>query len=209
MTDVKEKQKKVRLRKGRVFQIPVEPGVFCYGQYSGKGKSPFFDYYDDGTNPDIKKILKSPIAFHLCFSVYAIQQGFWPVIAVIPFDSSLISSKDGFNYDPVEKAYYRWKVGGGKYKTTPEDIQDLECIAACGPNHVEQRYKGGREWEEGMGLKDSVVPDVYNKETGQAWDYKFGNAKLGQKQVKNLQKNLFKDTKTGASATIHEVKPNQ
>ena len=88
---------------------------------------------------------------------------------------------------------------GQRYQDMKGDKKNLQ---------FEERYKDGGEWQKNMGLKDSVKPDVYNKETGQAWDYKFGNAKLGQKQVKNLQKNLPKNEDLTA-ANIQQVKPNQ
>ncbi len=53
-----------------------------------------------------------------------------------------------------------------------------------------------------MGLKDSVKPDLYNKNTGQVFDYKFGDAKLETQQISNLQKHM---PKTQTHAPVSRV----
>ena len=71
----------------------------------------------------------------------------------------------------------------------------------------EQRYKEGGEYVKGMGLKDSVIPDVFNKPKGEVFDYKFGNATLGQKQIQKLETQLPK--LDDAVVKVTEIKPNK
>lgn len=70
----------------------------------------------------------------------------------------------------------------------------------------ERRFKNGEEYQSGMGLKDSVISDVYNKKTGDVMDYKFGNAKLGNKQKLKLEEHMPK-TDLGESVNVFQVKP--
>ncbi len=68
---------------------------------------------------------------------------------------------------------------------------------------LEQRFKEGREYRPGMGTKDSVIPDVYNPDTGMAHDYKFGTAKVTNRQREKLEKQMPKGEYEG----VIEVKP--
>ena len=60
---------------------------------------------------------------------------------------------------------------------------------------------------EKMGLKDSVVPDLYNENIFKAFDYKFGNAKVTSKQRSRYAKGLPRKNH-GAPSDLTEVKPN-
>jgi len=70
-----------------------------------------------------------------------------------------------------------------RYQRMHKDKQDLV---------FEQRFKGGKKYEVDSGdtPKGSVVPDVYNQTTGQAYDYKFGDAKLGSRQQRRLKEEM-------------------
>ena len=58
-----------------------------------------------------------------------------------------------------------------------------------------------------MGLKDSVIPDVRNTRTGETFDYKFGEARVTDRQRKKYAVQLPRNS-DGAPATTLEVKPN-
>ena len=94
-----------------------------------------------------------------------------------------------------QKHKYAEKVFNRYQKMTG---QRLDLVA-------ETRYKNGRLWEEGMGLQGSVKPDLYNKSTGEVFDYKFGDAVLGNNQIKRYEAALPEIN--GKVSTPIKVKP--
>ncbi len=94
-------------------------------------------------------------------------------------------------HDYAEKVFNRYQKMTG---------QRLDLVA-------EKRYKNGRPWERGMGLQDSVKPDLYNKTTGVPYDYKFGDAVGNKNQIDRYKKALPK-MPDGSDATMEIIKPN-
>jgi hypothetical protein len=84
------------------------------------------------------------------------------------------------------KKHEHAKKLGKRYQEMYKDKTDLK---------FEQRYKGGKKYERDSGdtPKGSVVPDVYNEKTGKAYDYKFGDAKLRERQQRKLKSQMPKD----------------
>jgi hypothetical protein len=98
-------------------------------------------------------------------------------------------------------------VGTAKHGYVKKLAERYQRMTGERPDVVfEQRQFKGREWRKGDPLKGSVKPDVYNTRTGEVFDYKFGDAKLGQRQVTKLQEQLplTSDKKV---VTVTEIKP--
>ncbi len=72
---------------------------------------------------------------------------------------------------------------------------------------AEKRFSDGRPWREGQGTKGSSRADMYNRQTNEAYDYKFGDAKLSSGQRQRYEANLPRND--NGSANVHEVKPSQ
>ena len=71
---------------------------------------------------------------------------------------------------------------------------------------AEGDINGEAPWQPEMGLKGHVRPDLYNKETKTAFDYKFGDAKVTSKQTQRYAKQLPR--KVDSPSELVEVKPN-
>lgn len=100
------------------------------------------------------------------------------------------------------------EVGKLKHKYTEKVFKRYQNSTGQRPEIIaEGRFKGGREWEEGMGLQDSVKPDFYNKTTKQAFDYKFGEAEVAQGQRTRYEAQLPRhEDKT--PSTLTQIKPS-
>ncbi|MBX3487556.1 MAG: hypothetical protein KF798_06615 [Candidatus Paracaedibacteraceae bacterium] len=70
---------------------------------------------------------------------------------------------------------------------------------------AEKRFSEGRPWEEGQGVKGSSRADMYNRRANEAYDYKFGDAKLSSGQRQKYEANLPRNGND--SAKVHETKP--
>ncbi len=69
----------------------------------------------------------------------------------------------------------------------------------------EKRFIRNKKWEKGEGLKGSVVPDVYDPVTHEVFDYKFGKAHLGTRQITNTT--AVMPQLEGKTLAMTEVKP--
>ena len=70
---------------------------------------------------------------------------------------------------------------------------------------AEKRFNKGEYWEKGMDVKGSSRADMYNKRTNEAYDYKFGDAKLSSRQQQKYEANLPRNGNDAAK--VHETKP--
>lgn len=97
----------------------------------------------------------------------------------------------------TQKHKYAQKIGE-RYQRMTGEKGDLK---------FETRYIKNRPWEKGDPIKNSTRPDVYNQKTGEVFDYKFGNAKLGPRQIQKLQDQMPVKL-DGSKVTVTEIKPN-
>jgi hypothetical protein len=134
-------KKGIRKKIGHVYRIPLEEGVYTYGQIVNDTNYVFFDYKDDGVNTDISKILASKVLFKITVDRYIFSKGYWEIIGTYPVDSLLTSYDNKFIYDSFKKQYTIFKDGIGQIPATWEEIKDLECLASWGCFWVEQRLK--------------------------------------------------------------------
>ena len=99
-------------------------------------------------------------------------------------------------------------MGQKKHRYAEDLAKRYQKMTGERPDLVfEESYKGGKPLEKGMERKGSVKPDVYNKNTGEVFDYKFGNAKLKPDQIQRLQKQMPKET-YGDLVNVTEIKPS-
>lgn len=73
---------------------------------------------------------------------------------------------------------------------------------------AEKRFKDGARYTKGQGVKGTVKPDIYNTKTGDAYDFKFGNARLSSAQKARNATNLPRKA-DGSEAKTFKVKPNR
>mgnify|MGYP000187383114 CR=1 FL=1 len=71
----------------------------------------------------------------------------------------------------------------------------------------ERRFIKQREWGDGDGLKGSVVPDVYDPITHEVFDYKFGGAHLGKRQITNTTATMPLAGEEKIAVKMTEIKP--
>ena len=99
------------------------------------------------------------------------------------------------------------EAGKVKHKYTEKVLKRYQESTGQRPDLVaEGRFKGGRGWEPGMGLKDSVKPDLYNKTTLDGLDYKFGEAEVTQGQRVRYEAQLPKH-EDGRPSSLTQIKP--
>ena len=135
-----EKKKKIRRKPGQVFQVPLGNGEYAYGQTTD-AYSVFFDYKDDGKNPDIEDIILKPVLFKIGVAYYAIKEEIWPILGVLPVNPEFEKEQELFTYNNIKKTYVIWKTALNKVPATPEEIYGLECFASWGAKHVERRLR--------------------------------------------------------------------
>ncbi len=144
-----KKQKKIRLKIGQLFQIPLTERRFAYCQMSSIGSHAFFNYFDDGEDPNIEKILNSDIIFYTTVDSYVFKEGVWKLLGCFDLKREYIS-QELFSYDSILKTYIIWRMIDGilrKIPATPEEIKDLECFASSNDRHIIERledYLAGR-----------------------------------------------------------------
>ena len=97
----------------------------------------------------------------------------------------------------TEKHTYAKKLGK-RYQKMTGDRKDVK---------FEELYKGNEPYRTKDGVKGSTRPDVYNQKTGEVFDYKFGDAKLGPRQTQKLQDQMPVNA-DGSKVTVTEIKPN-
>ena len=98
----------------------------------------------------------------------------------------------------TQKHTYAKKLGKRYQKMTGEK----------GNLKFEELYKGNKPYDTNpTGVKNSTRPDVYNQKTGEVFDYKFGNAKLGPRQIQKLQDQMPVNP-DGSRVIVTEIKPN-
>lgn len=135
-------EKKIRIRRnpGQVFKVPLGEGKYGYGQTTSYNCA-FFDYQDHGEITDLKDLLKHTVIFRVGVAHYAITDGIWPVLGVLPVDPALEKEEDPFTYNTLKQTYLIWNTGTDRVPATPEEIYNLECFASWGPEHVERRLR--------------------------------------------------------------------
>jgi hypothetical protein len=135
-----EKKQRIRRKAGQIFQVPLRDGTFGYGQTTSYNCA-FFDLRDQGEVEDLKSIIQKPILFRVGVANYAITEGIWPVVGILPVADFLEEEEDPFTFDIRKKQYLIWKSGTERIPATPEEIYNLECFASWDPEHIEQRLK--------------------------------------------------------------------
>lgn len=135
-----ERKKKIRRKAGQVFQVPLGDGTYGYGQTTSYN-CVFFNCRDKGEIKELKDIVKQPVIFRVGVDHYAITDGIWPVLGVLPVAHYLEEEEDPYTYDSIKGRYVIWKTGTLQVPATPEEIYNLECFSSWGPEHVEQRLK--------------------------------------------------------------------
>lgn len=139
MTEIGEK-KKYRGKIGDIFRIKLEKNLYGYGQIVSKVEHAFFDYFNDGSISNLSEIVSSNIIFRISVDSYVIRDGFWEIIGNSIVAGNLKISLPLFTHDIYTNEYTIWTTQG-KRPGTPDEIQNLECLASWGNNHVEQRLK--------------------------------------------------------------------
>lgn len=100
------------------------------------------------------------------------------------------------------------EVGKLKHKYAEDVLKRYQESTGQRPDLVaEGRFKNNQEWDKGMGLKDTVRPDLYNKKTKEAFDYKFGDAEVTQGQRTRYEAQLPRNTDETPS-TLTQIKPS-
>ena len=139
--DNRGNKKGIRKKVGQVLRIPLEEGVYGYGQVATDVDHIFFDYKGDGQNTNIEEVLKSPVIFKVTVDKYVVNKGYWEVIGIYPVNPEYQICKDSFSYDPFNKRYTIWRMGQGQIPATKEEIMGLERMASYGHGAVEQRLR--------------------------------------------------------------------
>ncbi len=134
-------KKGIRKKIGQVYRIPLEEGVYGYGQAVTEVDHAFFDYKDNGQNTNIDEVLKAPVLFKLTVDRYVIAQEYWEIIGKFPVNPEYQEYTECFSYNSFNKRYEIWRMGQGRIPATWEEIKDLECMASWGHTHVEQRLR--------------------------------------------------------------------
>lgn len=135
-----DKPKKIREKIGDIFQVNLGDGTFGYGQVVSKSEYVFFDYFNDGASVDTNNIRNCPVLFRITVDSYVIREGIWPILEKAPIAEKNLERNSKFTHDYFTNEYTIW-TPEGKYPATPDEIQDLECLASWGHDHVEQRLR--------------------------------------------------------------------
>lgn len=135
-----DKPKKVREKIGDIFQVDLGDGIFGYGQVVSKVEYAFFDFFNEGSIPNFSDVINSNILFGISVDRYVLRDGLWPIIGRFSVSEVAMKKQSFFTHDRFTNEYTIW-TQEGKYPATPEEIQDLECLASWGHDHVEQRLR--------------------------------------------------------------------
>lgn len=135
-----ERKKKIRRKPGQVFQVPLGNGKYAYGQTT-KYYSIFFDYQNDGKNPDINEIIQKPILFKIGVAYYVIEDKIWPVLGILPINPEFEKEEDLFTYNTDKQHYVIWKTATHKILASPEEIYNLEYFSSWEHGSVSDRLR--------------------------------------------------------------------
>lgn len=135
-------KKGIRKKIGQVYRIPLEEGVYGYGQVVTDVEHAFFDYKDNGHDTDIEKVLAASVLFKLTVDSYVVNKGYWEILGVYPVNPEYQQYIPCFSYNfNNSNCYEIWHKGKGRVPATWEEIKDLECLSSWGHEHVEQRLR--------------------------------------------------------------------
>lgn len=173
-----DKQKKVREKIGDIFQINLGHGTFGYGQVVSQSEYVFFDYFNDGASVDTNYIRNCPVLFRITVDSYVIRDRIWRILEKTPIAEKNLQRNSKFSHDRFTNEYTIW-TPEGKYPATPDEIQDLECLASWGHKSVEQRLRdhiAGRpnyDVESGRQRYKGNFPDIITFYKQYGYDFKF------------------------------------
>ena len=100
------------------------------------------------------------------------------------------------------------RVGTDKHTYSQRVHERYQRMTGERPHmEAEKRFLDGDKWQKGQGTSGSSRADMYNRQTNEAYDYKFGDAKLSDRQRQKYEANLPRNS--DGTAKVHEVKPGK
>ncbi|WP_010304027.1 immunity 26/phosphotriesterase HocA family protein [Candidatus Odyssella thessalonicensis] len=132
-------KKRVALKKGIVFQVPLSDGSFGYGQIVEKARKNFFNFRNNGEIPNLNTLVNLPVLFQISVYDYIFKEGIWPIIGKADVNEQNIDFVKGhFTYDKDKGCYLLWEQNG-KRIVEPDQLKDCEYVSVWDYQSAQQR----------------------------------------------------------------------
>jgi hypothetical protein len=145
--------KKIKLKEGNVFAIPLGDGSFAFCRTL---RSPLTEFFDlrGSTIPPLDRIVTSPVLFKIVVMKYAFTGNVWQLVGNVLLGPQDIEAVWFFKQDPTGELFLTRDGAEGRPATLKESV-GLERAAGWDPEHVEERLRdhfAGRpnRWVESM-----------------------------------------------------------
>ncbi|MBN9564723.1 MAG: immunity 26/phosphotriesterase HocA family protein [Alphaproteobacteria bacterium] len=138
MTD-QLKKKRQREKEGQVFKVNLGDGYHSYGRVLPKGT---YGLYDIRTKEElaIEEIIKQPVLFKVAVMRYAITQGDFPVVGIVPVEDELKEVPNQFIHDTLADRLKIYLTATGEIRRSSwDEVKDLERCSAYEPENVVER----------------------------------------------------------------------
>ena len=124
--------------KGDFVAVPLD-SKFGFGRYIRSASFAFYDLLSSAM-PPLEEIEKAPVLFIMPVEFHAMISGHWRMIGNRPLNESLSAPIKYFRH-PFGTDFLDIYVGGKFQPYAGEDLTTMECLAVCGPRHVEDRLR--------------------------------------------------------------------
>lgn len=147
--DFKMAIKKQRRKIGSIVKIMLSGKNATYARIL---EHQYFAFYDSLTNEEIKldAIVKKQILFFAGVYKYAITDGRWSIIGVLPLEIELFTPPPLYVKDAIEEKYSIYNHDGTFKDARKEECIGLAKFTVWTPENIEERLRKYYEGDESM-----------------------------------------------------------